>query len=203
MDTSRLHTQERWLEEGLWATESLVSDGDNLSIRQLVALFQAGAGSSSAHFLFEVQGNIAQFLLDVTDDFTFSSGSERVTTLSQDLHQVVGQITSSQVQTEDGVGESITLVDGNSVGNTITRVKNDTGGTSRSVQRQYGLDSYIHSWGVEGLEHDLGHLFPVGLGVKRSLSQKNWVFLGSNTELIVESVMPDLRRESWKIITLF
>lgn len=40
MDTSRLHTQEGWLEEGLWAPETLVTDGDDLSVGQLVALFQ-------------------------------------------------------------------------------------------------------------------------------------------------------------------
>merc|ERR1712172_72970 len=54
------------------------------------------------------------------------------------------------------------------------------------------LDSDIHGGSVEGLEHDLGHLLPVGLGVEGSLSQEDGVFLGGNTELIVEGVMPDL-----------
>ena len=133
VDTSGFHSQERWLEESLWATEPLVSDGDNLSVGKLVALLQAGAGSSSAHLLFEVQGNVAELLLDVTDDFTFGSGGERVSTFGEDLHQVIGQITSSQVQTEDGVGKGVSLVDGDGVGDTITRVEHDTGGTSRSV----------------------------------------------------------------------
>ena len=43
VDTSRLHTQEAGLEEGLRASETLVSDGDNLSIRKLVALLERGA----------------------------------------------------------------------------------------------------------------------------------------------------------------
>ncbi|RMX41704.1 hypothetical protein pdam_00019852 [Pocillopora damicornis] len=43
MDTSRFHSKEGWLEHGLWSTESLVSDGDNLSIRKFIALLQAGA----------------------------------------------------------------------------------------------------------------------------------------------------------------
>jgi len=38
VDTSRFHTQEGWLEEGLWAPEALVSDGDDLSVGQFVAL---------------------------------------------------------------------------------------------------------------------------------------------------------------------
>ena len=40
MDTSRLHTEEAGLEESLGATESLVSDGDHLTVRELVALLK-------------------------------------------------------------------------------------------------------------------------------------------------------------------
>ena len=43
VDTSRLHTQEAGLEEGLGASETFVSDGDDLSIRKLVALLERGA----------------------------------------------------------------------------------------------------------------------------------------------------------------
>ena len=43
VDTSRLHTQEAGLEEGLGASESLVADGDDLSVGKLVALLEGGA----------------------------------------------------------------------------------------------------------------------------------------------------------------
>ena len=43
VDTSRLHTQEAGLEEGLGASETLVADGDDLSVRKLVALLEGGA----------------------------------------------------------------------------------------------------------------------------------------------------------------
>lgn len=76
MDTAGFHTQEGRLEEGFRATESLVTDGDDLSIRKFVALFEGGGGSGGGHFLFEVQGNIAKFFLDVTDNFPFSGGCE-------------------------------------------------------------------------------------------------------------------------------
>ena len=69
------------------------------------------------------------------------------------------------------MGESITLVDGDGVGDTITRVENDTSGTTRSVQGEHGLDGDVHGGGVEGLEHDLSHLLTVGLGVEGGLSQ--------------------------------
>merc|ERR1719384_891565 len=105
MDTAGFHTQERGLEESLRGTEPLVANGDNLTVRKFIGLLQRGGSSSSGHFLLEVKGNIAELLLDVTDDLTLSSGGERVTTLSEDLHEVVGELTASQVQTEDGMGK--------------------------------------------------------------------------------------------------
>ena len=192
MDTCGLHAQERGLEQGLWTSESLVTDGDHLTVGKLVALLQAGALGSGLHLLLKVQGDVAQLLLDVTDDFTLGGGGEGVATLSQDLHQVVSQVTTGEVQTKDGVGKGITLVDGDSVGDTISRVEHNTSGTTRGVQGQHGLDGDIHGWGVEGLEHDLGHLFTVGLWVKRSLSQEDWMLLWGNSELVVEGVVPDL-----------
>merc|ERR1719362_2409961 len=78
------------------------------------------------------------------------------------------------------------------MGDTVTRVHDDTSGTSRGVQGEHSLDGNVHGGHVEGLEHDLGHLLPVGLGVEGSLSKEDGLLLGGNTELIVEGVMPDL-----------
>jgi hypothetical protein len=54
------------------------------------------------------------------------------------------------------------------------------------------LDGDIHGGGVEGFKHDLGHLLTVSLGVQGGFSQQDGVFLGGDTQFIVESVMPDL-----------
>merc|ERR1719184_438410 len=70
VDTTGLHTEEGRLEEGLGGTEPLVADGDNLAIGQLVGLLKGGGGSGSGHLLLEVKGNIAELLLDVTDNLT-------------------------------------------------------------------------------------------------------------------------------------
>merc|ERR1712088_1057744 len=137
-------------------------------------------------------GNIAELLLDVTDNLALSGGGERVTTLSEDLHEVVGELTASQVQTEEGMGKSITLVDGGVVGDTITRVHDHTGGTTGGIEGKDGLDGSIHGGHVEGFEHDLSHLLTVSLGVEGSLSKEDGLLLGGNTEFIVEGVMPDL-----------
>merc|ERR1711899_419982 len=99
MDTTGFHSKEGRLEESLRAAETLIANGDDLTIRKLIGLLKGGGGSGSGHLLFEVKGNIAELFLDVTDDLTLSSGGERVATLSEDLHEVVGEFTSSKVKT--------------------------------------------------------------------------------------------------------
>merc|ERR1719362_2628433 len=192
VDAAGLHSEEGRLEKGLGATETLVSDGDDLAVGKLVGLLEGGGGGSGGHLLLEVEGDVAQLLLDVPHDLALGGGGEGVSPLGEDLHQVVGQFTASQVEPEDGVGKSITLVDGDGVRDTISGVHDDTGGTAGSVQGQDSLDGDVHGGHVEGLEHDLGHLLPVGLGVEGSLSQKDGLLLRGNTELVVEGVVPDL-----------
>jgi len=192
VDTAGFHSEEGRLEEGLRGTEPLIANGDDLAIGKLIGLLKGGGGSSSGHLLLEVKGNIAKLLLDVTDNLTLSGGGERVTTLGEDLHEVVGELTASQVQTEDGMGESITLIDGDVVGDTISGVHDHTGGTTGGIKGEDSLDGNIHGGHVEGLEHDLSHLLTVSLGVEGSLSQENRLLLWGNTEFIVEGVMPDL-----------
>merc|ERR1712095_153022 len=192
MDTASLHTKEGWLEESLGTSESLVSNGDDLTVGKLIGLLEGGGGSGGGQLLFKVKCNIAELLLDVTDNLTLGSGGERVASLGEDLHQVVGELTSSKVKTDDGVGESITLVDGDTVGDTVTGVHDDTSGTSGGIQGEDSLDGDVHGGHVEGLKHDLGHLLTVGLGVEGSLGQEDGLLLGGNTELVVESVVPDL-----------
>merc|ERR1712045_34051 len=126
VDSASLHTKEGRLEESLGAPESLAADGDDLTVGKLVGLLKGGGGSSGGHLLLEVKGDVAELLLDVTDNLALSGGGERVASLGKDLHEVVGELTASQVKTDNGVGESITLVDGDTVGDTVTGVHDDT-----------------------------------------------------------------------------
>ena len=192
VDANRLKTQELGLEESLWAPEPLVADSDHLAVGKLIGLLQRCGGGSGLHLLLEVKCDIAELLLDVTDDLPFSSGGEGVAPLCQDLHEVVGEVTASKVEPEDGVGKGISFVDGDGVGDTITGVHHDSGGTAGGVEGQHSLDGDVHGRCVEGLEHDLGHLLPVGLGVEGGLSEENWVLLWGHTQLVVEGVVPDL-----------
>jgi len=192
VDASGLHTEEGWLEESLWASESLVADGNDLSVRELVAFLERGGVGSGGHLLLEVEGNVAKLLLDVSDDFSLGGGGEGVASLGEDLHEVVSKISAGKIESEDGVGKGVTFVDWNSVGNTISGIEDDTGGSARGVKGEDGLDGDVHGGGVESLEHDLGHLLSVSLGVEGSLSEEDGVLLWGDSELVVEGVMPDL-----------
>merc|ERR1719430_2576042 len=192
VDAAGLHSQEAGLEEGLRAPEPLVADGDDLAVGKFVGLLQGGGGCGGGHLLLKVQGNIAQLLLDVPDNLPLSSGGEGVAPLCEDLHQVVSEVTAGEVKPEDGVGKSVAFVDGNGVGDAVAGVKDDTGGTAGGIEGEHSLDGDVHGGGVEGLEHDLGHLLPVGLGVEGGLSEEDGVLLRGNAELIVEGVVPDL-----------
>merc|ERR1719348_349183 len=192
VDATGLHAEEGRLEESLWAPEPLVANGDDLAVGKLVGLLEGGGGSGGGHLLLEVKGDIAELLLDVTDNLPLGGGGEGVAALSEDLHEIVGQLTASKVQTDNGVGEGITFIDGDTVGDTISGVHDNTSGAARGVEGEDGLDGHIHGGAVEGLEHDLGHLLPVGLGVEGSLSKEDGLLLRGHTELVVHGVVPDL-----------
>jgi len=192
VDTGGLHTDEGWLEEGLWASESLVTDGDDLTVWELVALLEGGGGGGGGHLLLEVERHVAELLLDVSHDLSLGGGDEAVASLGEDLHEVVGQVSAGEVESHDGVWESVTLVDWDVVGNSITGVQDDTGGSSGGVEGEDGLDGDVHGWEVEGLKHDLGHLLSVGLWVEWGLGQEGWALLWGDSELVVVGVVPDL-----------
>ena len=84
------------------------------------------------------------------------------------------------------------LVNGHSMRDAVTGIKHNTSRTTGSVQGQDSLDGYIESWGIECFKHDLRHFLAIGFGVQRSLRQQNGVFFWSDSELVIECVMPDL-----------
>jgi hypothetical protein len=148
--------------------------------------------SGSLELLLKVEGNITELFLDITDNFTLGCSGEGITTLHQVLDEEVCEITTGEIETLDGVGQGKTLINGDGVRHTVTRVEHYTRCTTRSVKGQDGLDRNVERGCIEGLEHDLSHLFTVGLGVKRGFCEKDRMFLRGNTKLIVKSVMPNL-----------
>lgn len=67
-----LRTDKGGLEEGLGAAETLIANGDDLTVRQFIAFLQRGGGGCGCHLILKVQSNVTKFLLDVTHNLTFS-----------------------------------------------------------------------------------------------------------------------------------
>ncbi len=67
--------------------------------------------------------------------------------LRHDLHEVVGQVATGQVETHDGVRKGVALVDRDGVGDAIADVEDETGGAPGSVEGEDGLDAHVGAMG--------------------------------------------------------
>ncbi len=65
----------------------------------------------------------ASTYLDVAHDFPLGSGDQRVASLGQDLHEVVGEVATGQVGAHDRVRQRVALVHGHRVRHAIPRVQ--------------------------------------------------------------------------------
>ena len=55
---------------------------------------------------------VAKILFYIANDLPFCGGSDRVPTLGEDPHPILSKITANQIQTKNGVEQSVTHVDG-------------------------------------------------------------------------------------------
>lgn len=105
----------------------------------------------------------------------------------------LGDFATSDLHLLDSRLDAVSLEDGDGMGDTITRVDDETSVTAVGVQGHDSLDGDVETVDVEGLEHFHGHLLPVLLGVPRSLSKEDtWMIRGGDSELVEESMVPDL-----------
>ena len=73
-------------------------------VGQLATVLQGGGGHSGGHLLLQLQGDVAELLLDVMHDFPLGGDGEAAVTLREHLHEIVGQVPATVVQAQDGVG---------------------------------------------------------------------------------------------------
>ena len=126
-----------WAEKNLSGLESLGTDQDFPSIGELVILLASMALLSLSLSSLEVIYNVAHFFLDVLNDFELGISSEAETLLVQNLLQIGGDVSSGQVDSLDGVGDSITFINWHSVRNSVTGIKHHTGGPTVGVEGQH------------------------------------------------------------------
>ena len=113
VDTRRFETEEGRLEESFRSTESanqsssvvsqrrgerddvpLVSDGDDLSIRKFVRFLEGGRLSGGLHLLLKVERDVTELLLDVSNNLSLGGGGEGVSSLHENLDEVVLQLST-------------------------------------------------------------------------------------------------------------
>jgi len=185
---------EAWLEEGFWAHESWGVNTDVLTIWELVGLSEFSAGIGFSLVGLEIEGDESGLFLHGFDNlvpgtFTTLLGD---TVGSEEGDEVVGDGSSGDEVLVNGVRNGETFIDWDSVGNTISRINDATGGSTVSVEGKDGLDGNVHTGNLESLEHELGHLLSVGFWVHWGLSEENVVLGGIDSELVGEAVLPDL-----------
>ncbi len=64
------------------------------------------------------------------------------------------------------------------MGDAVAGVDDEAGGPSGGIEAEDGLHGDVDCWNVEGLEHDLGHLFTIGPRVQGGFGEQDGVFGG-------------------------
>jgi hypothetical protein len=106
----------------------------------------------------------------MTNDFHLSGGGKGDALTLKELLHLIGQETTSELNFIYGVRNLKTFEYGNSAGDTIPNIANETGSLAGGVESHDTRESNVDVLGVEGLEHNSGHLFSVLLGVTGGLS---------------------------------
>jgi len=100
-----------WLEQDLGGSESLISDKDLSTIRELIILLASVALFGFLHSGIIIINNITHFFFDILNDLNFSIGCERVTTLVKNLLKVRSDVSTREVNSLNGMWNSVTLID--------------------------------------------------------------------------------------------
>ena len=143
-------------------------------------------------FLIEVLGDVTNLFLDTLNE-EHLGGIEALTSMvKKELLKPLSKDTSSDFNLTDGVDNGVTFVNGYGIGNTITRVDNETSASSISVETQDGLWGNVAISHLEVLEHGSDHPFSVFQWVSWSIGKENTLGLGwEHSELVLEGMMPD------------
>ena len=71
------------------------------------------------------------------------------------------QISACQIQSPDGMGHGVSLVDWHEVRHPVSCIQNYASRSSRRVQRHHRLDTHIHGRTLELLKHYFRHALSV------------------------------------------
>lgn len=166
-----------WLEEDLCSSESLTTDQDLPAIRQLVVLLTCVTFLGILLSRLIIIDDKARFFLYIFDDLNFRICCETIASVVKDFLKVRCDVPTGKVNPLDRMRDSITFIYWHSVRNTVTRVEDDTSGSTIRVKCQNRLNADIEARYIENFEHYLGHLLPVFFWVERGLGHEDWMLL--------------------------
>jgi hypothetical protein len=152
-------------------------DSDDRLIGKGVLLVLLGALGALLILVCVVLGNVTELFLDLSDDFELGTRGEVVTSIREEFLEILSEDTSGITCMCNGVREGKSFVDGDGMGNTITRVSDETGGSTSSVERHNGLDADIDVLDLEGLHHDLDHLLSVSFRLSGGFREQHTLTL--------------------------
>lgn len=191
-DTNSIDIDETGGEEGLGSHVALTADLDDATVGEGVRLDQNGGIGRETVLQINVITDVAELLLHLTDSLEVSGTVEGISAVEEELDKVLGDIASSNVDTLGQVGQTNSLVDGNDVRDSISRIEDDSVHETLGIKGQDGLDGNVDRLEAVLLEHDLQHLLAVLTRVQRGLSQQDLRVAGVDAQLLRESVVPDV-----------
>lgn len=158
---------EVWEEESFWSHESWGVDGNGGTIRELVVLGEFGGGRGLLLIGGWVNGDVTDLLLHSIDNLLPGRlSSDFLDTFEgKEFEEILGDGSSGNEVLSDSVRDGETFEDWDGMGDTISLIGDETGGSTVGVEGHDSLDSNVHTLDLMGLEHDGGHLLSVGLWV--------------------------------------
>lgn len=135
-------------------------------------------------------------LFDLNDDlepsglttFIFS----RDTFLSEELGHIFSNGSTSNIVLENSMRNGETFENWDGMGDTISRVDDETGGSTIGVEGKHSLDGDVNTLNLESFEHQSGHFLSVSFWISWGLSQKDLMLGWVNSKLIGHAIFPDL-----------
>ena len=115
MDTLKVVARQAWCEKNLGASEALVTNQNFSAVRKFIILFAGVRVFGVFHGLVIIANDYCHSLLNVSYNFELGRCRECQASLLEDLTQVLSQITTSQQNFLDCVGDGVTFVDGDSM----------------------------------------------------------------------------------------
>jgi len=142
------------IEHSFWAPELLVTNGDDVSVREFELDIFVARFFELFHFFIEIKSYIGLLFFNSPYNFEFSRTLESLTGLHQDFGKVSRKISTSEVVSHNSMWKRIAFIDWDSMGNSITRIDDHTSGSTGGVKRKDSLDRDVELWDTESLEED-------------------------------------------------